>query len=116
MAASSRSTYTAIDDRESLVALFESPPGQPAVLFLHDWTCPISDRALDEVDRLGVQVHTVDVTSRQDLNRAVAELTGVRHESPQAFVIAGGSVTWHASHGAIRSAILIEALAAARST
>jgi monothiol bacilliredoxin len=37
----------------------------------------------------------------------------VRHESPQALLLAGGEVVWHASHGSIRAEALASALESA---
>ena len=74
----------------------------PALLFLHDPYCPISSMALEEVEEVDAEIGYVDVHRQHDLSRAVARLTGVRHESPQFFVLRDGKVQWSASHGRIR--------------
>jgi bacillithiol system protein YtxJ len=99
-------TFIAIESREAFDALLAGSIQEPAVLFLHDWTCPISARAEDEVLTLEGTVHTVDVTTQHDLNRYIAERTGVRHESPQLFVFRGGRSVYDASHGRIRANVI----------
>ena len=42
-------------------------------------------------------------------HRAIAEATGITHQSPQAFWITNGTITWHTSHGAITRAALATA-------
>lgn len=42
------------------------------------------------------------------LSLAVAERTGVRHESPQVICLVGGKAKWHLSHHAITAAALEE--------
>ncbi len=51
----------------------------------------------------------IDVIGQRPLARAIAERTNVRHESPQALLLEGGEVRWHASHGAITQESLAEA-------
>jgi bacillithiol system protein YtxJ len=36
--------------------------------------------------------------SARDISNAVAEKTGIRHESPQAIVLKNGAPVYHASH------------------
>jgi bacillithiol system protein YtxJ len=80
------------------------------VLFLHDPYCPISARARSRVTDAGGEIHLVDVSRQHDLNREIATRTGVRHESPQLFVLRDGKPVWHAAHGQIST----ESLAYAR--
>jgi bacillithiol system protein YtxJ len=95
-----------VEDATSLDAVLQLSHQAPVVLFLHDWTCPISERAEDQVRRLNGTVYTVDVTRLHELNRHIAKVTGVRHESPQVFVFAGGRAVFDASHGRIRADVL----------
>ena len=89
--------------------------GTPLLLFKHSPTCGISAQAFDELEMLQrdqstVDVVVVDVFSDRALSKAVADKFGIRHESPQALLMTGGTVRWHASHSrvtadAIRRAI-----------
>jgi bacillithiol system protein YtxJ len=102
-----------ITDAADLDTLLEAPV---ALLFKHSLICPVSARAFGQYRRLleeggvGVPSAWLDVIGQRDLSRAVEERTGVRHESPQALVLARGAVRWNASHDAITSAALAQAL------
>ncbi len=80
------------------------------VLFLHDEGCPTSHRAHAEVARLGGEVAVVDVRRQRDLTRAIAGLTGVRHESPQVIVLQDGRAAWAASHRGITAEAVAQAV------
>ncbi|MEC7723899.1 MAG: bacillithiol system redox-active protein YtxJ [Planctomycetota bacterium] len=90
---------------------------QPRVLlFKHSPICPISATAraeykLFQLDHPDAPTVFVDVVASQPLARAVAERSGVRHESPQAILFEAGEATWDASHSAITSAALAAAWA-----
>lgn len=76
------------------------------LLFKHSSTCPISAAAFEEYEEWlasapGIPSAWLAVVAERPLARAVAERTGVQHESPQALLLAGGRCLWNASHGAI---------------
>lgn len=73
------------------------------VLFKHSVTCSISIGVKREYDAFveqfpHVPTRLVIVQNERPLSNAIAELLGVRHESPQALVVKNGQVVWHASH------------------
>ena len=81
------------------------------LLFKQSFRCPVSRRAFEEyadfvLDHPEVPTGWIDVVADRDLSREAAEATGVTHESPQALLIRGGRVVWHASHGAITASAL----------
>lgn len=55
-------------------------------------------------------VAAVDVSGHRDLSDEIERRTGIRHESPQAFVIQNGVPIWSASHGGITSLAISLAL------
>ncbi|MGE6628844.1 bacillithiol system redox-active protein YtxJ [Bacillus sp. NPDC077027] len=76
------------------------------VFFKHSLTCPISQAAFHEFEAFAsehkeVPSYFLQIQNTRELSAYVAEATGVKHESPQAFVISGGKVKWHASHSKI---------------
>jgi len=88
------------------------------LLFKHSPTCPISAGAFAEYERWNaahpeVPTGWIEVVRERPLARAVAERTGVRHESPQALLLASGKARWNASHSAITVESLRAALTAA---
>ena len=105
-----KATFEQISDLAALEREFDRSASEPVLLFLHDPWCPISAGAYDEMSRLGRRVALVDVSTGHDLSRAIAGRTGVRHESPQLFVLQDGEPRWHASHGRIRAAAVAAAI------
>lgn len=89
-------------------------------LFKHSLTCGTSARAWRQfqsfaaarADGDGGEFAMVEIQRAREVSRAIAERTGVRHESPQALLVRGGEVVWHDSHWRIDEA----ALAAAEAT
>lgn len=76
------------------------------LLFKHSPACPISHAAREEYEsfrRHNPDVPTlfVDVIAQRPVARGLAELCGVRHESPQAILFQQGKPVWNASHDAI---------------
>jgi bacillithiol system protein YtxJ len=73
-------------------------------LFLkHSITCPISKAGYDEFakfagDHSRIDSYFLHVQEARALSNYIAEKFGIKHESPQAFVIKDQEVKWHASH------------------
>ena len=81
------------------------------LLFKHSPTCPVSAAAFAEYEQWA-SAHPefptgwIEVVQQRPLARAVTERTGIRHESPQAILLAAGEPRWNASHSAITAASL----------
>ena len=89
-----------------------------ALIYKHSTRCPIAAAAIQEVHQLleerpGAPVWVVDVNTRRTLSRAVADETGVAHESPQAILVSNGDVLYEASHFDIKADDLARELDAA---
>ena len=101
-----------------LERLIDASHTAPVLLFKHSLTCPISSRALDEYRRFLAErpegdptiCALVEIQKARPVSDAIAERTGVRHESPQALLLRGGEVAWHASHWSIRADALAGAV------
>lgn len=111
--------FTRIASVDELEPLFETSRNNPLFIFKHSLTCPISSAALREYESF-VEQHNADAPPRftlveiqkaRDVSQAIAERTGVRHESPQALLLRDGQVAWHASHWSIKVDSLQKALA-----
>jgi len=57
------------------------------------------DRLGDEA--LPAPVNEIVVQRHRSVSSRIATLLGVRHESPQVFVVARGAVAWHSSHNGV---------------
>lgn len=104
-----------VDEIDSLI---EKSYETPVMIFKHSLVCPISSAAYGEFVRYLAErpaddpvVHAlIEIQNARPVSNAVAERTGVRHESPQALVLRQGQVVWHRSHGALRVAALAQAV------
>ena len=101
-------TLRAVDD---VTVLDEALTNSRAVLYKHSTRCPVSSYAIDEVldfadEHPDCIVYVLKVIEQRALSDAVAKKLGVRHESPQAFVILDGQLVWHGSHNDITASAL----------
>ena len=108
------STFIRLEDGDAVDAFLAQREPEPSVLLIHDPWCPISGRAFGEAAKAGTTIHLVLTGDGQHLSARIAAATGIRHESPQVFVLAGGQVTWHASHFRISRGAILDGLTAAR--
>ncbi|MBB5324461.1 bacillithiol system protein YtxJ [Anoxybacillus tepidamans] len=77
--------------------------GKRFLLIKHSLTCPISRAAFHEYEKFAADYPDVDtyylfVQEARPLSNYIAEMSGVKHESPQALLFENGAVTWHTSH------------------
>ncbi|MGO4889863.1 bacillithiol system redox-active protein YtxJ [Anaerobacillus sp. MEB173] len=94
---------------------FVQQPGKH-LLFKHSTTCPISAKAHEEVvgfvDESGISAAIVLVIEDRPVSNRIAEDFGIKHESPQIFLLEDGNVRWNTSHWKITKAALMEAVKA----
>jgi len=102
--------FIPVADTAALAPLFVASHAVPTILFLHDPGCPISRAAYRQMMRLDRDIPLVDVRRAHGLSRDVEERTGVRHESPQVIVLRQGRAAWSASHYAITTRAVTDAL------
>lgn len=82
----------------------------PVILFKHDFACSISAMAYRELSRLPNDVLLIDVERAKEVASAVAERTGVEHESPQVLILRDGACVWAASHFDIHADVVAGAV------
>ncbi|MCB7159191.1 bacillithiol system redox-active protein YtxJ [Bacillus subtilis] len=81
------------------------------VFLKHSTTCPISQAAFHEFGAFAnqhedVPAYYLQVQEARPLSNFIAETYGVKHESPQIFIIQNGKVKWHTSHSQITEAAI----------
>jgi bacillithiol system protein YtxJ len=103
--------YLKIDDRTALDNLFAYSETKPVIVFKHSNACPFSSRAYREMEQFEGQVNILVVQSAREVSRELANLTGVRHETPQVIVLRDGKPVWDASHFDVKAAALADAVA-----
>ncbi len=90
--------FIKLDSLKTLETLFEQSNEIPVILFKHSTTCGISAGVYREVQEVNADVHIVILQTDRPISNLIAEKTGIRHESPQAFVLKDGKPVYHASH------------------
>lgn len=95
---SMKARFNEIHTIDELDALLEKSNEQAIVLFKHSTTCPISHGVYKEVANADADINLIIVQSARNVSTAVAEKTGIRHESPQALILKNGKVIYQASH------------------
>jgi bacillithiol system protein YtxJ len=93
-----KAQFVDLNNSEQLDEVFEVSKTKPIILFKHSTTCPISANIFEEVSNVDSTIFLVVVQDSRELAKAIAEKTGIKHESPQAIVVKDGKSIYHASH------------------
>ena len=103
-----------ISDLDELIELSRS---KPVFLFKHSTRCPISTFAQKEyykhvqtADREKVEYTFLDLIAYRNVSNAIAEKTGVVHQSPQAILLVNGDAVWSDTHTQITESALAQAV------
>ena len=102
--------FLKVDNRETLSKLLTDSKSKPIVIFKHSNACGISAAAYREMEKLENPVNLLEVQSARDVSREVADLTGIRHETPQVIVLKDGKAVWNASHFDVKAGAVLKAL------
>ena len=94
--------------------ILEESHRHPVVVFKHSTQCSLSEGALDELNTFVDENQEIVcgmllVIESRPLSDEVEERFGIRHESPQAFVVVDGQPVWNASHRHITTRALQDA-------
>lgn len=103
-------SFFKIDNREKLDQLITDSKNKPVVIFKHSTSCGISSAAYREMEKLENQVNLLEVQNARDVSRELADLTGIRHETPQVIVFRDGKAVWNASHFDVKASAVSQAL------
>ena len=98
-----------IDDRATLENLITDSKQKPVIVFKHSNACSISSRAYREMEKLD-GVNILEVQSAREISRELANLTGIRHETPQVIILRDGKAVWNASHFDVKAADVMKAV------
>ena len=105
-------SFQPIVSLEQLDRLFELSDTTPVVLFKHSSTCGTSFYINELMETVSADVHRVIVQDHRDVSNYIADRTGIRHQSPQVFVIKDRKVVYSASHYSISPDAVANAVAA----
>ena len=98
-----------IDNHAALESLLTDSTKKPVIVFKHSNACSISARAYREMEKLD-DVNILEVQSARSISNEVADLTGVRHETPQVIILRDGKAVWNASHFDVVAAEVMKAV------
>lgn len=98
---------------DQLKKVIEGSTEKPVLLFKHSTRCSISTMAMNGFQRSWsgtieeIDIFYLDLLSYRDVSNAMAEETGVLHQSPQVIVLKNKKVVYTATHSSIdaRSAL-----------
>ena len=92
---------------------FLDQPGKH-LLLKHSTTCPISAKAHEEFHAYlkdsDIPSAIVHVIEDRPLSLQIADDFGIKHESPQIFLVENGEVRWNTSHWKITQSAIKEAV------
>jgi bacillithiol system protein YtxJ len=108
--------WNKITSETDLDAAIEASYKKPVLLFKHSTRCSISSTALTRLERnwstdadRDLRPYYLDLIAYRPVSNAIAERTGVEHESPQAILLVDGQPVYNTSHLDIRLDGILEA-------
>lgn len=97
-----------LNNEEQLEELNRQSFNRPQVIFKHSTRCSISSMVLNRLEKSkpadDVDFYYLDLIAYRSISNKVAEVYGVRHESPQVLLIKDGNCTYNESHNGISMA------------
>lgn len=92
--------YTEISSVSKWKDVLEQSKEKAVLVFKHSTTCPVSAYAYGEFTSFEspVETYLVKVIENRSVSNEIENDLGVRHESPQVFLISNGRASWNASH------------------
>lgn len=103
-------TISSVNDIETII---DRSRVVPCLILKHSTSCPISSMAKSRLemgwdfDEDKIEAYYLDLIAHRDVSNHIADVFGVRHESPQALMIIDGKCTYNASHLSIRTGDLL---------
>lgn len=92
----------------------EASHDRPVVIFKHSNACPTSGRANREMSQLAesgdAPVYRVTVQTHRPVSNRIADDLDTRHETPQVFVLSGGTPVFDTSHFKVKADVVREAM------
>ena len=105
-----------LEDLNQLDEITNDRTGQKHLVFKHSTRCVVSamtKRQFEQEWPAGkddINVWYLDLLNHRDISNAIAEKTGVYHQSPQAISMVNGEVQYDASHSEISARSIIKSL------
>ncbi len=106
-------SLTTLDQLNEILA---DRSGLKHVLFKHSTRCGVSAMTKKQFekdwpgDKEDINVWYLDLLNYREISNAIAEKTGVYHQSPQAIALLNGEVRYDASHSEVSARRIIKSL------
>ncbi len=103
----SKLPWVNIESVEHLNDVLNHESERPKLFFKHSTRCSISSMALSSfegnwtTDNELCELYFIDLLRYRDVSNAIADITGIIHQSPQAIVVRGEKVLYEATHSSI---------------
>lgn len=103
----SKIEWKKLESMQALDAAFAESEKRAVCFFKHSTRCSISTMALSRFERLWffeageLSAYFLDLIAHRAISDAIAQRTGVEHESPQCIVYGQGQLLYDASHNVI---------------
>ncbi|MFC6996268.1 bacillithiol system redox-active protein YtxJ [Rufibacter roseus] len=97
--------WHSLNSTDQLEQIREESKERPIIIFKHSTSCSISATAKSRLERQWadagldqVKAYYLDLLSFRPVSNEIANVFGVRHESPQLLLIKDGQCQYNASH------------------
>lgn len=97
--------WKALTTEDQLTQIKKDSQQQPILIFKHSTRCSISSMVLNKLERSwkpeevsDLTTYHLDLIQFRSVSNTIAEMFGVRHESPQVLIISNGECVYHTSH------------------
>jgi|TARA_R110000737_G_scaffold151521_1_gene180804 bacillithiol system protein YtxJ len=103
-----------LSNLKQLDEVLENRSGEKHLLFKHSTRCGVSAMVKKQfenewpAEQKEIVVWYLDLLNHRDISNAIAEKTGVFHQSPQAIAVINGEVVYDASHSQISARSIIK--------
>jgi bacillithiol system protein YtxJ len=100
-------SVTSLHSLAAAEAMLAASQTKPIALLKHSNACMMSARGqrvfMELAEDGTLPLYMVTVQQARAVSNALAEQLGIRHETPQAFILYQGQAILHQSHGGIRA-------------
>ncbi len=99
--------WNTLEKEEELDTIISLSKSRPQLIYKHSTRCSISSMVKSRLERSGPPPETMDfyfldLIRHRGLSNKIAEVFGVRHESPQVLLVREGRCVYDESHTAIQ--------------
>lgn len=106
--------WTPLTEEAQIAEIKENSTTKTQIIFKHSTRCGISSMVMNrfkkayDLSENQADLFYLDLIENRGVSNAVADIFGVRHESPQLLIVKNGSVIKHDSHSGINQVNLVQ--------